>query len=156
MEDNNGSMNDQLAALKYTIGGETYEGIKLIRNQAKVTIDNWNTTHFVVTGYRTVNIPAFGTVAPHHPEHHFHIVDKSTSGSSFHTCVKIELPEYFHHEGKTDTLNSRQRKALVDFLEKPFDEDTSNWEYLIMTWNINGSGKRLSKKMPIPDYTKLK
>ena len=86
---------------------------------------------------------------------HFHIVDTSTLGRSFHSCVKIELPEYFHHEGKTDTLNSRQRKALVDFLEKPFDEDTSNWEYLIMTWNINGSGKRLSKKMPIPDYTNI-
>ncbi len=86
---------------------------------------------------------------------HFHIVDTSTLGRSFHTCVKIEVPEYFHHEGKTGTLNSSQRKALVDFLKKPFDEDTSNWEYLIMTWNINGSGKRLSKKMPIPDYTKL-
>lgn len=69
------SMHTQLAKLKYSIGGKEYTGIKLIRNQAKVTIDNWNTTHFVVTGYRTVNIPAFGTVAPHHPEHHFHIVD---------------------------------------------------------------------------------
>ena len=85
------------------------------------------------------------TIQPSHP-----------LSRSFHTCVKIEVPEYFHHEGKTDTLNSSQRKALVDFLKKPFDEDTSNWEYLIMTWNINGSGKRLSKKMPIPDYTKLK
>jgi hypothetical protein len=87
---------------------------------------------------------------------HFHIVDISTLGQSFHTCVKIESPEYFHHEEKTDTLNSKQRKSLVDFLNKPFDEDTSNWEYLIMTWNINCSGKRLSKKMSIPDYTKLK
>ena len=87
---------------------------------------------------------------------HFHIVDKTTLGDKFHTCIKIEISEYFHHEGKTDTLNSKQRKSLVDFLNKPFDEDTSNWEYLIMTWNINCSGKRLSKKMSIPDYTKLK
>lgn len=65
----------QLANLKYTIGGQTYEGIKLIRNQAKISIADWTTDDFVVTGFRTVNIPAFGTVAPHHPQHHFHIVE---------------------------------------------------------------------------------
>ena len=69
----NASIHDQLAALTYTINGTTYKGIKLIRNQAKITIGE--TDKFVVTGFRTVNIPAFGTVAPHHPERHFDIVD---------------------------------------------------------------------------------
>ena len=69
------SIHDQLAELTYTIGGKTYNGIKLIRNQAKITIDNWTTDKFVVTGFRTVNIPAFGTVAPHHPDLKFDIVD---------------------------------------------------------------------------------
>ena len=69
------SIHDQLAALTYTIGGKTYNGIKLIRNQAKITIDDWETDKFVVTGFRTVNIPAFGTVAPHHPDLKFDIVD---------------------------------------------------------------------------------
>ena len=67
-------IHKQLASLSYNIGGALYEGIKLIRNQAKVTIDDWETDKFIVTGYRTVNIPAFGTVAPHHPERHFDIV----------------------------------------------------------------------------------
>ena len=60
----NESIHDQLANLTYTINGTSYKGIKLIRNQAKITIDKWNSDKFVVTGFRTVNIPAFGTVAP--------------------------------------------------------------------------------------------
>ena len=37
---------------------------------------------------------------------HFHIVDQSTLGLVFHTCVKIKVAEYFHHTGKEDVLNS--------------------------------------------------
>lgn len=70
----NESIHDQLANLTYTINGTSYKGIKLIRNQAKITIDKWNSDKFVVTGFRTVNIPAFGTVAPHHPDLKFDIV----------------------------------------------------------------------------------
>ena len=86
---------------------------------------------------------------------HFHIVDKQTLGSKFHTCVKIENATYFHHTGKEDVLNSKQRKRLVEFLSKDFDEDTTNWEYLIMTWNANNSSTKLSKRMQMPDYTNL-
>ena len=81
----NDSMHSQLAALEYIINGKKYKGIKLIRNQAKIAIDDWETDKFVVTGFRTVNIPAFGTVAPHHPEHHFHIVDNWESTEDFVT-----------------------------------------------------------------------
>ena len=68
-------IDEQLADLEFEINGKTYKGIKLIRNQAKITIDSWNTEKFVVTGFRTVNIPAFGTVAPHHPDLKFDLVD---------------------------------------------------------------------------------
>lgn len=86
MDDNsNKDIHTQLSELTYTINKTTYQGVKLIRNQAKVTIDNWNTSHFVVTGYRTVNIPAFGTVAPHHPDLHFHIVENWESTDDFVT-----------------------------------------------------------------------
>lgn len=78
-------MKEQLAALTYKIGNTTYNGIKLIRNQAKVSIASWETDEFIVTGFRTVNIPAFGTVAPHHPEHHFHIVDNWETTEDFIT-----------------------------------------------------------------------
>ncbi len=84
-DESDASIHEQLTDLKYTIGGKTYEGIKLIRNQAKVTIDDWETDKFVVTGYRTVNIPAFGTVAPHHPDDHFHVVDNWEDTKDFVT-----------------------------------------------------------------------
>ena len=71
MKDNGTSMHEQLSALEYTIGDNIYKGVKLIRNQAKITIDKWETKDFTVTGFRTVNIPAFGTVAPHHPQDGF-------------------------------------------------------------------------------------
>ena len=79
------SIDKQLKDLSYVINGTTYNGIKLIRNQAKVTIDDWTTDEFVVTGYRTVNIPAFGTVAPHHPNLKFDLVDNWESTEEFVT-----------------------------------------------------------------------
>ena len=59
--------------------------MKLIRNQAKVTIDDWDTDKFVVTGFRTVNIPAFGTVAPHHPNLKFDLVENWEETEEFVT-----------------------------------------------------------------------
>ena len=85
MEDNGKSMHQQLSELTYKIGNTTYKGIKLIRNQAKISIADWTTDDFTVTGFRTVNIPAFGTVAPHHPQHHFHIVENWESTEDFIT-----------------------------------------------------------------------
>ena len=79
------SIHDQLAELSYEINGTKYNGIKLIRNQAKVTIDDWETDEFVVTGFRTVNIPAFGTVAPHHPNLKFDLVDEWEETEDFVT-----------------------------------------------------------------------
>ena len=81
----NKSISEQLAGVSYTINGEKYYGVKLIRNQAKITIDDWETDEFHVTGYRTVNIPAFGTVAPHHPNRHFNIVDNWETTDDFVT-----------------------------------------------------------------------
>lgn len=46
-------------------------GVKMIRNQAKISIANWNTPYFTVTGFVTTNIHAYGTVAPLHPDEGF-------------------------------------------------------------------------------------
>ena len=99
------SIDDQLRELTYTIGGKKYEGIKLIRNQAMVTIDKWETDKFVVTGFRTVNIPAFGTVAPHHPTLKFDIVDNWESTAEF-----VTLPN-----------NQALMSDIVDINTKPSD-----------------------------------
>ena len=47
---------EQIAALP--------NGIELLRNQAKVSIADWNTPYLNVTGFVTTNRMAFGTVAP--------------------------------------------------------------------------------------------
>ena len=99
------SIDDQLSDLTYVINEKTYNGVKLIRNQAKVTIDNWDSDRFVVTGYRTVNIPAFGTVAPHHPNHKFDIVENWETTEDF-----VTLPN-----------NQSLMSDIVDINTKPVD-----------------------------------
>lgn len=44
------------------------DGIRMIRNQAKISIADWNTRYLTVTGFVTTNIHAYGTVAPLHPD----------------------------------------------------------------------------------------
>lgn len=86
---------------------------------------------------------------------HFHIVDKQTLGSKFHTCVKIENATYFHHTGKEDVLNSKQRKRLVDFLNSMTPLENTYWEFLLLTWNINNSNRKVNINQKMPDYTNL-
>lgn len=113
----NDDIKTQLSKLQYTIAGVKYDGIKLIRNQAKISIAEWTTEKFVVTGFRTVNIPAFGTVAPHHPQEHFHIVENWEDTEDF-----ITLPD-----------NQALMSDIVDI-------NTKNEDYIFESEN---SGDRL-------------
>lgn len=55
------------------------EGIKLIRNQAKISIENPTSNGFIeITGWTTTNINAYGTTAPYHPDKRF-----PTDGTDF-------------------------------------------------------------------------
>lgn len=58
--DNDSNIKEQLQ----TAGS----AITMIRNQAQVSIAEWDTQWFTVTGFAVVNSNAFGTVAPYHPE----------------------------------------------------------------------------------------
>lgn len=88
---------------------------------------------------------------------HFNIWDAETRGQKFHTCIRIESPEYFHHTGKEDYLNSSMRKELVRFLKSKSKNKrfSSNWEYLVSMWNDNNSKMNVPEDIPMPDYTKL-
>ena len=87
---------------------------------------------------------------------HFHIVDTSTRGEKFHTCIRIEKPEYFHHTGKENILSSKERKQLVDFLNKNDKWGEQNWIVLLKEWERNNSNISIDINQPIPDYSKLK
>lgn len=87
---------------------------------------------------------------------HFHVWDLSTNGQKFHTCIRIDKPEYFHHTGKEGVLNSKSRKLLVSFLEGQDEfEDSTRWKVLVKEWNRNNSKVKIDPNTPMPDYTKL-
>lgn len=86
---------------------------------------------------------------------HFHIWDYSTKGEKFHTCIKIEVAEYFNHNGKEDKLNHKLKKELVDFLEKPYNTYLTNWQLLLIMWNINNSDVKVDEDQEMPDYMTL-
>lgn len=88
---------------------------------------------------------------------HFHIWDASTKGNKYHTCIRIDKPEYFHHTGKEDILNHKDKKDLMNFLNsKPKNKRfKTNWEYLVSMWNDNNSKIQVDEDKSIPDYTKL-
>ena len=146
MKDNGNSMHEQLSELQYTIAGKTYKGIKLIRNQAKITIDNWETEHFEVTGFRTVNIPAFGTVAPHHPQEHFHIVENWESTEDFITLPNNQalMSDIVDINTKNEdyifeTENSGDRQVSVIIKGRNKRGDTAEKYYRIVMQNADGS-----------------
>lgn len=89
---------------------------------------------------------------------HFHIRDISTKGEKFHCCVRIDRPEYFKHTGKEDSLNSKQKKNLINFLNstsKLGGIEIKNWDKVVMYWNDNNSNLILPDDLEMPDYNLL-
>lgn len=88
---------------------------------------------------------------------HFHIWDFKTKGQKFHTCIKYETCEYFHHHGKEDVLSSKLKKDLVEFFNKKsvVDSDKTNWKIAVELWNMNNSKIVLDPNLKIPDYKLL-
>ena len=86
---------------------------------------------------------------------HFHIVDKATMGNEFHTCVKIMSAEYFHHTGKEDVLNSKQKKTLMKFFTMSDKWGDNYWDIVLQEWNRNSSKIEVDRNLSTPDYTKL-
>lgn len=90
---------------------------------------------------------------------HFHCVDNNTRGKTFHTCIQIEKSQYFTHGNKQDKItSSRNRKALDTFLRQPFEKpkfNGTNWEYIVMIWNMNNSSSQVDESLIQPDYTEI-
>ena len=91
---------------------------------------------------------------------HFHYRLKN-DWRKFHTCIKIEAPEYFHHTGKESVLNSKQISSLICFLKSPVslsqysEKFSNNFELIIFLWNINNSDVIVDLETKIPDYYNL-
>ena len=134
---------------EFVNGGRLNENTSMEESHDKMllemaTIGNMDNTLCIIIRMNDVgNIP------------HFHIMDRSTLGSKFHTCIKIETPEYFHHTGKEDILNSKQRKSLVEFLKSSHRKGTK-WEMLVDLWNINNSTMIVDDNIDMPDYINMR
>lgn len=91
---------------------------------------------------------------------HMHILDASTHGDNFSSCVKLESAEYFSHGGKyVDKFNSKQRKVFNDFMKSKPSRVTmykTNYQYACEMWNGNNSKTTVDGTQEQPDYTKLK
>ena len=92
---------------------------------------------------------------------HFHIRD-TNNWNKFHSCIRLDEAKYFLHEGKEDTLNSKQRKLLQQFMTSSVTNSRykskfeNNWELACFLWDINNSNEEIDEFVKQPDYTKLK
>ena len=86
---------------------------------------------------------------------HFHIVDQATLGNEFHTCIKIGVAEYFHHTGKENILNTKQKKSLMKFFSKSDKWGDNYWDIVLQEWNRNNSKIEVDRKLKIPNYLEL-
>lgn len=89
---------------------------------------------------------------------HFHIRNLT---KGFETCVEIMTNNYFLHDKYKDTLNSKERKLLNDFVRSaPKDDDVfkTNYESIIYEWNKNNSKHKITAQkdendnVVIPNY----
>lgn len=91
---------------------------------------------------------------------HFHYRD-ANDWNKFHTCIRIDRPEYFHHDGKSDVLNSKQKRALQKFMKSKVslnrykDKFSNNWELICFMWDINNSDIQIDDIIQQPNYINL-
>lgn len=91
---------------------------------------------------------------------HFHYRKKEKGKKmEFHTCIRLDKAEYYHHTGNEDILSDTQKENLINFLSSKRKSKKYNWtywEHLIMSWNHqNNYNMVVDENLIIPDYTKL-
>lgn len=92
------------------------------------------------------------------PVPHFHVWDDDTDGQEFHTCVCINKVEYFHHTGKEDSFDSKQKKKLMEFLKASPNNPRykTHFEYICSMWNDNNPTQtKVDENADIPNYIEL-
>ena len=80
---------------------------------------------------------------------HFHFRSDKLDG-----CIRIDRSEYFPHGHHTSRLNSQQVRSLVSFLRSNSKKRPAmtNWQVVLMLWDINNSDIELGEDYPMPDY----
>ena len=90
-----------------------------------------------------------------HP--HFHFINKE---KKIEGCIRLDIPEYFKHDGKDDILSSKERKQLIKWLNSnhsgylKLGVELSIYKYMCILWNDNNPDY-IYNDLEMPDYTKL-
>ena len=121
------------------------EGIKLIRNQAKISIENPNTNGYInISGWTVTNIHAYGTTAPYHPEKRF-----PTDGTEFEWATSEDFV--------TLPTNRTKLSDIIDVTSKPeeyiFEHENSLYDPIsvIIKGTPAGGNKELYYRVMIID-----
>lgn len=80
---------------------------------------------------------------------HFHVSDNN---KNIDACIMINEARYFSHGYHSGKLNTKQRKALNDFLSSKNEINVVNYDLLKFTWNRNNSNVQVDLKIEQPDY----
>ena len=86
------------------------------------------------------------------PQKHFHFYrgkDRKAGG-----CIRLDVSEYFPHDGHIDTLDKKEIKELILFLNDTNSETgLSNWKTILAIWNMQNSNyPKIDTNAPIPPY----
>ena len=133
---NDGTFQQQLA------NANNGDGIKLIRNQAKISIDNPTSNGYIdITGWTVTNIHAYGTTAPYHPEKRF-----PTDGTDF---------EWPGDDFVTLPSNQTKMSDITDVTSKPeeyiFEHENGFYDpvSVILKGRATGSSEELYYRVMI-------
>lgn len=90
---------------------------------------------------------------------HFHYRKKEKGKiMEFHTCIRFDKAEYYHHTRKEDILSDTQKENLMKFFQRFSGNKRyqDNWSYMLSSWNHQNCYKMVvDENLTIPDYTKL-
>ena len=90
-----------------------------------------------------------------YPHFHFYNSEKEIEG-----CIRLDVPEYFIHDGKKDMLDSREKKDLIKWLNsyhkeyKALGVDLTIYKYMCILWNDNNPD-HIYNDLQMPDYKLL-
>ncbi len=74
-------------------------------------------------------------------------------------CIQLPQADYFVYDKYNAVLNPSQKIELLNFLKSDFDKSSrfvgTNWDYLILMWNMNNPTRQMDEDIKMPDYLKL-
>ena len=94
---------------------------------------------------------------------HFHVyvpdgkyTKNGEDPKTFHTCIRLDVPEYFNHGSKQGKFNNNDLKYLIKILKKPLKkyDGKTIWRIMVDIWNSAFDGDIDINNMP--DYDLLR